>query len=575
MASLPEPCWDAGGVVLQKLSDQIRACHERAAEARDKAEATSVPALKADYLAAADRWIVLARDYELTDRVTDVTGTVSDKLRKQREVAQADDALLLQEISTSLIQEGDIHALYERILDGAMHLMSAPMGSMQAVDPDRNELRLLAWRGFHPESAAFWDRINLDSVHTSCGVAFLSGHRIIVPDTEACDFIAGSADLEHYHLSNIRSMQSTPLISRSGQMLGMISTEWREPHQPSEHTLRSFDVLARQAADLIERTRAETALRESDERYRQIAAIVQSSDDAIIGKDLDGIITSWNKGAERIYGHSAEEAIGAPVTIIMPPDRHDEEPEILERVRRGERIEPYETIRQRKHGSRIDVSLTVSAVRNIEGKIVGASMVSRDISERKRAEERIAALAREAEHRTKNILATVQATIQLSHADTPVALKRAIEGRLHALANCHALFVESRWTGADVRDLVMQELLPYSQGDETRALVRGPDVLLEPNAAQAIAMIVHELATNAAKYGAFSTPKGHVKTEWMREPTGRFVLRWTEGGGPLVNNQPTRKGFGTLLMSRMIKSLKGETNFEWREEGLHVEIAIP
>jgi PAS domain S-box-containing protein len=181
---------------------------------------------------------------------------------------------------------------------------------------------------------------------------------------------------------------------------------------------------------------------------RQIASIVESSDDAIISKDLNGIITSWNKGAERIFGYAGAEVIGKPVTILIPPDRHDEEPKILERIRRGERVEHYETVRVRKHGSRIDISLTISPVRDVAGKIVGASKIARDITERKRSEAQITVLAREAEHRAKNVLATAQATVHLSQSDTVDGLKKAIDGRIQVLANVHRLFVESRWAGS-------------------------------------------------------------------------------------------------------------------------------
>jgi len=189
--------------------------------------------------------------------------------------------------------------------------------------------------------------------------------------------------------------------SRS-ELLGMISTHWCEPHQPTERALRRLDVLARQAADLIERSRTEAALRESNDQLRRLASIVECSHDAIYSLSLDGIITSWNKGAEQIFGYATEEVIGRPITILIPADRQDEELAILERVRQGERIKYYETVRQRKDGSLIVLSLSVSPIRNAEGEIVGASEIARDITERKRSEEQIATLAREAEHRVKN-----------------------------------------------------------------------------------------------------------------------------------------------------------------------------
>jgi PAS domain S-box-containing protein len=150
--------------------------------------------------------------------------------------------------------------------------------------------------------------------------------------------------------------------------------------------------------DPIERSSVEAALRESEERLRWLASIVDSSDDAIISKTLDAIITSWNKGAERMFGYTAEEALGKPVTILIPPDRQHEERIILERIGRGERIEHYETVRERKDGSLIAISLTISPIKDVEGRIVGASKIARDITERKQAEARENILLAELAH---------------------------------------------------------------------------------------------------------------------------------------------------------------------------------
>ncbi|MGC2079657.1 MAG: PAS domain S-box protein [Xanthobacteraceae bacterium] len=143
-----------------------------------------------------------------------------------------------------------------------------------------------------------------------------------------------------------------------------------------------------------------TERKRTEEAALRLAAIVESSDDAIVGKNLDGIITSWNAGAERIFGYVAEEIIGKPITILIPSDYQKEEEAIIERIRRGQRVEHYETVRQRKHGSLIDVSLSISPVKNAQGKIIGASKVARDITEHKRREAQIVNLAREAEHRS-------------------------------------------------------------------------------------------------------------------------------------------------------------------------------
>src|SRR5581483_4150420 len=129
--------------------------------------------------------------------------------------------------------------------------------------------------------------------------------------------------------------------------------------------------------------------RKAELAQRRLAAIVESSDDAIIGKNLDGYITTWNQGAERIFGYTAAEAVGQHITLIIPPERHDEEPKILARLRQGQRVDHYETVRLTKDGRRLNISLTISPIRNLEGDIVGASKISRDITAQKAAENAI------------------------------------------------------------------------------------------------------------------------------------------------------------------------------------------
>jgi PAS domain S-box-containing protein len=324
--------------------------------------------------------------------------------------------------------------------------------------------------------------------------------------------------------------------------------------------------------DITERRQIEAALRANEQRLRWLASIVDSSDDAIVSKNLDGVITSWNRGAERVFGYAAEEAIGQPITMVIPKDRQDEERTILTRIRRGERIDHFETVRQRKDGSLIAVSLTVSPVKSANGEILGASKIARDISAQKRSQEQIATLAREAEHRSMNLLANVVATVKLSQSDTPEGLKQAIEGRIQALANVHSLFVQTRWIGAELSAIARQELAPYEKS-EAHARIHGPQVLLEPNAAQSIAVILHELATNAVKYGALSAAKGQVDLGWSHDSDGRLELRWTEIGGPPVQT-PTREGFGGRVITQLARQLNGVARFDWRAEGLNCQITL-
>jgi PAS domain S-box-containing protein len=324
---------------------------------------------------------------------------------------------------------------------------------------------------------------------------------------------------------------------------------------------------------VLEVNRDVTQFKALEQRLRSVAAIVESSDDAIVSKNLDGVITSWNKGAERIFGYSAKEAIGQPITIVIPHNRLDEERTILTRIRRGERIDHFETIRQRKNGTLIAVSLSVSPVKNAEGNIVGAAKIARDITEQKRSQDLIATLAREAEHRSKNLLSTVQATVMLSQSDTADGLKKVIDGRIRALSNIHSLFAQTRWIGADLSTIATQELAPYSADSPERVRIDGPPVLLGPDAAQAVAVILHELATNAVKYGALSEAIGRVDLKWSHETGGELRLLWTETGGPRVQ-EPTRKGFGGRVIEQMIAGRSGKVRFDWRVEGLVCEITL-
>ncbi|MGC2395528.1 MAG: PAS domain S-box protein [Rhodomicrobium sp.] len=318
---------------------------------------------------------------------------------------------------------------------------------------------------------------------------------------------------------------------------------------------------------------------------QRLAAIVESSDDAILSKDLNGIITSWNRGAERIFGYIEEETLGKPVTMLMPPERHNEEPTILARIRRGERVDHYETVRQRKDGSLIDISLTVSPIKDANGQVVGASKIARDISERKRAEERRNLLLREMNHRIKNLFAIAGSVVALSarEADTPKALARSAGERLAALGRAHELTLtrpsdESSLEGpkpTTVHALIKAILLPFANtGSEERATIIGVGIPIGANQVTALALIFHEFAINAAKYGALSVPEGRIDIECV-EDEGQFHLDWQERGGPEIVQASNASGFGSLLVHATIHQLGGEIVRETRREGVHIRLAIP
>jgi len=204
-------------------------------------------------------------------------------------------------------------------------------------------------------------------------------------------------------------------------------------------------------------------------------------------------------------------------------------------------------------------------------RVVGTAV---DITERKQAEERQLLLAREVDHRARNALAVVQAIVRLTRAGTQQGYIEAVEGRIHALAQAHTLLSESRWEGADVRTLVGEELAPYRGGDAARVKLDGPAVILSPEKAQNLALALHELATNSAKYGALSAAKGTLAVGW-RTDRNILTLSWREAGGPPVQ-APSAQGFGTKILNASIKhQIGGNVIWDWRPGGLHCTVQIP
>jgi PAS domain S-box-containing protein len=199
----------------------------------------------------------------------------------------------------------------------------------------------------------------------------------------------------------------------------------------------------------------------------------------------------------------------------------------------------------------------------------------REIAERKTAEARLTTVAGEVDHRAKNMLALVQAMVRLTKAETLPEYTAALTGRINALAHAHALLAQSRWDGADLMQIVDDELAPYRRNDGANVTVSGPSVRLNPVAAQAVTMAIHELVTNAVKYGALSTPAGRVELSWQLVASSRLTIQWTESGGPPVR-KPTRTGFGTTAVDQMIRhQLGGDVRLHWRPEGVACEMVVP
>ncbi|WJR69537.1 HWE histidine kinase domain-containing protein [Neorhizobium sp. CSC1952] len=349
-----------------------------------------------------------------------------------------------------------MEALYAQIVEAAGEVMHSDMASIQVLDHENDALRLIAHKGFDAEAEATWRWIEHDDA-TSCGHALKTKTRIVVPDIEADEFMACTPAQEQYRKAGIRAVQSTPLVGRAGHSLGMISTHWRMPHEPSERDLRIFDVLARQAADLIERKESEDAL------------------------------------------------------------------------------------------------------------------------QRRAAQLRL--LLDELNHRVKNTLATVQSIAHqtLRHAPTMAEGRKSLDARLIALSRAHNVLTREHWEGANLRELVAEALAAYSNGSGPRRFdVSGNDIRLLPKAGLAISMALHELATNAVKYGALSNENGHVRIRWGGgEDAQLFRLEWSEIDGPPIE-QPRRLGFGSRLIKHgLAQDLGGVVELHFEPDGLVFAIDAP
>ncbi|NVD41766.1 PAS domain S-box protein [Ensifer sp. HO-A22] len=319
-----------------------------------------------------------------------------------------------------------------------------------------------------------------------------------------------------------------------------------------------------------------SASKDAQEAERHLAAIIESSNDAILGIDLGMTITNWNAAAEKLYGYSRDEAVGKSVLMLVPEERHDEEPKILRQVSAGSVVEPYETQRRRKDGRLVDVQLSVSPIYDSSGKTIGASKISQDITARKEAERLQTVLIGELNHRVKNVFATVLAIANqtLGRSGTVQDEVGAFQERLTSMAKAHDLLTHRDWQRADLLALVRQVLEPYPP---ERFKIEGPPVLLPQKAVVSFSLAIHELATNAAKYGALSAAQGKVRISWRlgeghEGANARLHFRWAEQGGPTVK-PPTKKGFGSRLVERFLAAeLNGRSTISYDPAGVVCEI---
>jgi PAS domain S-box-containing protein len=339
--------------------------------------------------------------------------------------------------------------------------------------------------------------------------------------------------------------------------------------------------LERLNAELEERVAARTAelqasthrLLESEQR-RSLALAAGSMGSWDWDLSTNQIV--WDEGQHAIYGVTPGEFAVTPANfkvLILPEDWERLQVGMDALLRDGAPHQAEYRIRRPNSEIRWCAS-TAAASQDETGKVVRISGVTMDITERKEAEERQALLAREVDHRAKNAMAIVQSIVRLTKAESISEYANVIEGRIKALSRAHALLSDTRWQGAEMAKLVEEELAPYRSGHADRIRIAGPKVVLEPTTAQTLALALHELSTNAVKYGSLSQASGRLELNWDVLPN-EIVVTWRETGGPAVQ-KPSQTGFGAKIITSSIeRQLEGKVSFDWRPEGLFCELRAP
>ena len=337
--------------------------------------------------------------------------------------------------------------------------------------------------------------------------------------------------------------------------------------------------LERLNAELEDRVRARTAelersttrLVESEERRNMALAAGKMG-----SWDWDWVNGDWmwDEGQYRIFGVDPQhfQVTSTNIKSLVHPDDVQKLRKLISEFARGARTYEAEFRINRPDGEQCWCVGTAAATVDRRGRVIRVSGVTVDITERKRAEERQNLLAREVDHRAKNALALAQSIVRLSRAESVKEYATTVEGRINALARVHTILSLSSWRGAEIGKLVSDEMAPYSSGGQVRTC--GPEVRLQPATAQTLALALHELLTNSAKYGALSTLSGYLSITWQTGDN-MLVLTWEETGGPLVS-EPTSRGFGTRgLMASIESQLGGKAQFDWRTEGLVCRLFVP
>ncbi|HVU64668.1 MAG TPA: ABC transporter substrate binding protein [Phycisphaerales bacterium] len=323
--------------------------------------------------------------------------------------------------------------------------------------------------------------------------------------------------------------------------------------------------------DVTQRYNAQSRLRDSEQRLR---LMVESTPLAVISWNTDFTVASWNPGAQRLFGWSSQEAIGRHASFIIPEAARSYVEQRWRNLLANKGGLRASNQNLRKDGEIVYCEWYNTPLVDPSGKVLGVASLVEDVTDRRLAQQRQDLMMAELDHRVKNNLAAVISLAEQTGRNAPgyPEFLDTFMGRLRAMARMHSVLAGSRWKGADLRTLVTRTLEAFGTGAAGRVSVQGDDAKLSPRAAQAIAMALNELATNAAKYGALSVQSGSVRVSWEVEPLDagkrRLRLKWEEHDGPPVS-PPTRRGFGSELIEGAIAyELRGTARLGFHPKGV-------
>jgi PAS domain S-box-containing protein len=504
-------------------------------------------------------------------------------LRAQQERVAADlEAItLLNEVGNDCVRPGnDVEGCMGIILDTAMLLTKASKGNLQLLDSASGGLVIKVQRGFGKPFLDFFSHVH--GQQSACGMAMLSKTRIVVEDVTESPLFAGKPARDVLLEAGVRAVQSTPLLSSANNLLGMLSTHFDRPTKLGDREARLLDLLARQAADYLERKQAEQRLRDSEqqahEQFTELANLYQHAPVGLCLLDCQLRYLRINQRLAEMNGIPIEQHIGRKVHEVVPAVAAT-----VEDVTRHILATGAPVVSQESHGETAAQPGVMRywmeswyPVKDRQGSIYGFGVVVEEVTERKREEEQRHLLMREVNHRSKNLLSVVQAIAhQTAEGDPQVFVSRFGE-RLRSLASSHDLLVRGEWRTVSLESLVRSQLAHLQELVGTRILMEGANLSISPAAAQLIGMALHELATNASKYGALSTDHGRVTIDWkLDREEHRFQLRWSESGGPRVI-APTRRGFGSTFLEEFVKfNLDGHATLEYAATGLIWQLTCP